>query len=123
MWWTALVNLISGGAITEGIKVWGKSVENEGDKNKMAAELAAKEVEAHTIIVTAQLKNWWSALPIIAMQLGASYYWIKVWVYDAAMGYGSTDALGPSASETMNLVILSMFGYNTAKLFRSRPNV
>lgn len=82
---------------------------NEHDR--MAADLAAKEIDARRAIVTASLAHWFTALPMITIGMAMAIYVAKLLVWDKVLGLGSTDPLTGDLREWATTIIGSMFGY------------
>lgn len=87
---------------------------NEHDR--MAADLAAKEIEARRAIVVASLSHWFTALPIVTISMTFALYIAKLVVWDKMLGLGSTDPLTGDLREWANTVIGGMFGYGGVAL-------
>lgn len=120
----AILSWLSGGVATKLIEAYKAKLDAGNDADRIAADFAAKEVEARTKIVTAQLSNWFTALPIWTISMCMALYIAKLIVWDKMLGLGSTDPLTGDLREWAQTILASMFGYGavglTAKAFLRR---
>lgn len=114
MWWTALLNFLSGGIADKVLDGYKAKLEQGTNADKLAADLAAREIEAHHRIAVAELGSWFTALPRVCIEMTVAVYIAKVVVWDKVLGLGSTDAITGSVGEWVNLVIIGMFGTTVA---------
>jgi hypothetical protein len=104
-------------------------LENTSGQDKMAVELAVKEIEAEiearknaNTIIIAEQGRWWTALPRAIVQWSFALFVAKVVVYDKVLALGSTDALSGDVASWAGMLMAMWFGGRTiekvAQIFR-----
>lgn len=88
------------------LDLWKAKIAAGTDADKLAADLAAREIEVRR----QQMSNWITALPILFLQFGAAGYLVKCWLYDAAFGLGTTEAVTGYTREALLLTVGGMVG-------------
>lgn len=96
------------------VDAWKAKLAADNDHDKLVADLAAREIEVRR----QQMSNWITALPVMFLQFGAGFYLVKCWVWDAALGRGSTDAVGGYTKEALVAVVAGMVGNNFVRLMK-----
>lgn len=127
--WAWLANLIAGPIIGKVIDGYKAKLAAGNDRDRMAADLAAKELavdqrasELRTQLLITEQGRWYTAIirPLFALPL-IVYFW-KTIVWDKVLGWGSTDPLTGMIGEWAGLIILAYFGGRTvekvARVFR-----
>ncbi len=127
--WGWLANLIAGPIIGKVIDGYKAKLAAGNDRDRMAADLAAKELavdqranELRTQLLIAEQGRWYTAIirPLFALPL-IVYFW-KILIWDKVLGWGSTDPLTGMIGEWAGLIILTYFGGRTvekiARVFR-----
>jgi hypothetical protein len=98
--WTWLASLIGGPVISGLINAYKAKLEAANTQDHIAADLAAKEIEAEiaarkeaSAIIIAEQGRWYTAIirPLLAFLI-IIYFW-KVIVWDKVLGLGSTDPI------------------------------
>ena len=104
-------------------------LENASGQDKMAVELAIKEIEAEiearrnaNAIIIAEQGRWWTALPRAIVQWSFALFVAKVVVWDKVLGWGSTDPLNGDVASWAGMLMAMWFGGRTiekvAQIFR-----
>lgn len=127
--WGWLANLIAGPIIGKVIDGYKAKLAAGNDRDRMAADLAAKELavdqranELRTQLLIAEQGRWYTSIirPLFALPL-IIYFW-KTIVWDKVLGWGSTDPLTSMIGEWAGLIILAYFGGRTlekcARIFK-----
>ncbi|MBZ0141332.1 MAG: hypothetical protein K8H87_16435 [Pseudorhodoplanes sp.] len=127
--WAWLANLIAGPIIGKVIDGYKAKLAAGNDRDRMAADLAAKELavdqrasELRTQLLIAEQGRWYTAIirPLFAFPL-IVYFW-KILIWDKVLGWGATDPLTGMIGEWAGLIILAYFGGRTvekvARVFR-----
>lgn len=114
MWWTAILNALTGGVLDRALDAWKTKIAAEGDHERLAADLTAKDIEARTRIVTAMTVSWFTYLPLFTIAMSLAIYVAKLLVWDKVLGLGSTDPLTGDLREWARAIIYSMFGGGSA---------
>lgn len=127
--WGWLANLIAGPIIGKVIDGYKAKLAAGNDRDRMAADLAAKELavdsrasELRTQLLIAEQGRWYTAIirPLFAFPL-IVYFW-KILIWDKVLGWGVTDPLTGMIGEWAGLIILAYFGGRTvekvARVFR-----
>lgn len=127
--WGWLANLIAGPIIGKVIDGYKAKLAAGNDRDRMAADLAAKELavdslasELRTQLLIAEQGRWYTAIirPLFAFPL-IVYFW-KILIWDKVLGWGATDPLTGMIGEWAGLIILAYFGGRTvekvARVFR-----
>lgn len=113
-----LASLLSGpivGAVIDGYKA---KLAAGNDKDRIAADLAAREldvqraeIEAQNALRIAQIGKWYE--PEKLMGYAVAVYVAKLLIYDKVFGLGTTDPLGGWIETTANLIVAFYFGKRT----------
>jgi hypothetical protein len=113
-----LASLLSGpivGAVIDGYKA---KLAAGNDKDRIAADLAAREldvqraeIEAQNALRIAQIGKWHE--PEKLMGYAVAVYVAKLLIYDKVLGLGTTDPLGGWIETTANLIVAFYFGKRT----------
>ncbi|HLQ94381.1 MAG TPA: hypothetical protein VK148_30545 [Xanthobacteraceae bacterium] len=104
-------------------------LENASGQDKMAVELAIKEIEAEiearrnaNAIIIAEQGRWWTAAPRAIVQWSFALFVAKVVVWDKVLGWGSTDPLNGDVASWAGMLMAMWFGGRTiekvAQIFR-----
>ena len=104
-------------------------LENASGQDKMAVELAIKEIEAEidarrnaNTIIIAEQGRWWTAAPRAIVQWSFALFVAKVVVWDKVLGWGSTDPLNGDVASWAGMLMAMWFGGRTiekvAQIFR-----
>jgi len=104
--WTTILSWLTGGVADKLIEAYKAKLTAGNDADRIAADLAKAEIAVRQ----QQMSNWITALPIMFLQFGAGFYLVKCWVWDAAMGLGTTDAVTGYTREALILVVGGMVG-------------
>lgn len=118
--WNFVASLIGGPIVNGLIDAYKARLAAGNDSDRMAADLAAKELELERrsrelnaqIIVTEQ-GRWWTAAPRSLVQWSCAGFIVKCIVYDNMLGLGTTDPLGGQVGEAFTAVIVMWFGGRT----------
>lgn len=112
---TWLASFITGPLLQSGVDAWKAKLQADGDKDKVAADLAGrelvvqqKEMELQTQYRIAELGHWYE--PDKLMGYFVAIYFGKLLIWDKVLGFGSTDPLAGFAATTANLVVIFYFG-------------
>lgn len=127
--WGWLANLVAGPIIGKVIDGYKAKLAAGNDRDRMAADLAAKELavdqranELRTQLLIAEQGRWYTAIirPLFALPL-IIYFW-KTIIWDKVLGWGSTDPLTGMIGEWAGWIILAYFGSRglekVARVFR-----
>ena len=104
-------------------------LENASGQDKMAVELAIKEIEAEiearrnaNTIIIAEQGRWWTAAPRAIVQWSFALFVAKVVVWDKVLGWGSTEPLNGDVASWAGMLMAMWFGGRTiekvAQIFR-----
>jgi len=119
-----------GGQIVGGlIEAYRSKLQASNDRDRIAADLAAKEIEAEiearkqaSAIIIAEQGRWYTAIirPLLALPI-IIYLW-KVIVWDKVLGLGSTDPLAGMIADWSGLILTAYVGGRSvekvARIFR-----
>ncbi len=127
--WSWLASLIGGPIITGLINAYKAKLDAANSRDRMAADLAAKEIEAEiearkqaSTIILAEQGRWYTAIirPLIAFPL-IIYLW-KVIVWDTVLGLGTTEPLTGMVAEWTGMIVTAYVGGRSiekvARIFR-----
>jgi len=113
--WAFLLNLISGPIISGFINAYKAKLAAGNTSERIAADLAQRELEvqktelqAQAQLKIAEIGHWWEPEKLFAYTLWI--YFTKVYLYDAAFGFGSTDAVRGDVAVWGAMVIGFYFG-------------
>jgi len=105
-----LASLLSGPIVTGVIDGYKAKLAAGNDKDRIAADLAARELEVQRAEIEAQnayriatVGKWWE--PEKLMGYAVAVYVAKLLVYDKVLGLGTTDPLGGWIETTANLIV------------------
>jgi hypothetical protein len=110
LWWTSILNLLSGGIADKVLDGYKAKLDQGTNADKLAADLASKEIEARQRIAVAELGSWFTALPRVTIEMTVAVYIAKVIVWDKVFAMGSTDAITGAVGGWVDLVVIGMFG-------------
>jgi hypothetical protein len=126
---TWLASLIGGPIITSIIDGYKAKLAAGNTQDRIAADLAAKEIEAEiearkaaTTTIIAEQGRWYTAIirPLLAFPV-IVYFW-KVLVWDKVLGLGSTDPITGMIADWTGLIITAYVGGRSiekvARIFR-----
>lgn len=112
-----LGSLIGGPVITGLINAYKAKLDASNIKDRIAADLAAKEIEAEitarkqaSAIIIAEQGRWYTAIirPLLALPV-IIYLW-KVVVWDKVMGLGATDPLTGMIADWSGTIVTAYVG-------------
>lgn len=111
---TWLASFLTGPLLQSGVDAWKAKLQSDSDKDKIAADLAGRElivqqreIELQTQYRIAELGRWYE--PDKLMGYAVAVYVGKLLIYDKVLGLGSTDPLGGWIEVTANLVVSFYF--------------
>lgn len=114
MWWTKILDVISGGLAGKVVDAYRAKLDAGNTTDRLAADLAMRDIEARQAIVKAELGSWFTALPRVAIEATFAVYIAKLVIWDKVLGLGSTDPLTGDVGQWASIVITGMFGAATA---------
>jgi hypothetical protein len=127
--WNWLATLIGGPMINGLISAYKAKLDAANTKDRIAADLAAKEIEAEiearrqaTAILIAEQGRWYTAIirPLLAFPI-VIYLW-KVIVWDKVLGLGSTDPITGMVADWAGIIVTAYVGGRTiekvARIFK-----
>lgn len=115
--WSWLASLIGGPVITGLINAYKARLEASNTRDRIAADLAVKEIEAEiaarkeaSAIIMAEQGRWYTAVirPLLALPI-IIYLW-KVIVYDKVLGLGTTDPLTGMVADWAGVILTAYVG-------------
>lgn len=128
---TWIATLIGGPIVRGIIESYKARLESANARDRIAAELAAKEIESEiearkqaTAIVIAEQGRWYTAIirPLLAAPI-VIYLW-KVIVWDKVLNLGTTEPLTGVVAEWAGLIVMTYVGGRTiekvARIFTRR---
>lgn len=112
---TWLASLLTGPLLQAGVDAWKAKLTADSDKDKIAADLAGRElvVQQREIEVQAQLRTAEIGHPFEPdkiMGYCVAVYLAKLLIWDKVLGLGSTDPLVGWVETTANLIVAFYFG-------------
>lgn len=110
MWWTTVLNFLSGGIADKVLDGYKAKLADGQNADKLAADLASKEIDSRRQIALAELSSWFTALPRWTIEMVCAVYVAKVVVWDKVLGLGSTDAITGAVGSWVEIVMIGMFG-------------
>jgi len=113
-WFVSLLNLLSGGLAQTVLDGYKARLADGQNVDKLAADLAAREIEARKQIAIAELGSWFTALPRVVIEMSIAIYIAKVIVWDICLNLGSTDAIRGEVAVWAGIVVTGMYGSNVA---------
>lgn len=109
-----LAGFLTGPLLQSGVDAWKAKLQSDSDKDKIAADLAGRELivqqrelELQTQLRIAELGRWYE--PDKLMGYAVALYFGKLLIWDKVLGLGSTDPLAGFAAVTANLVVSFYF--------------
>jgi len=127
--WSWLASLIGRPVVSGLINAYKAKLEAANTQDRIAADLAAKEIEAEiearkqaSAIIIADQGRWYTAIirPLLALP-PITYFW-KVIVWDKVFGLGSTDPITGMVADWAGLIITAYVGGRSiekvARIFR-----
>jgi hypothetical protein len=127
--WTWLATLIGGPVINGLINVYKAKLDAANTQDRIAADLAAKEIEAEiesrkqaTALLIAEQGRWYTAIirPLLALPI-IIYFW-KVIVWDKVLGLGTTDPITGMIADWTGMILTAYVGGRSiekvARIFR-----
>ena len=118
-----------GPVITSLINAYKAKLDAENTQDRIAADLAAKEIEAEiaarkeaSAIIIAEQGRWYTAIirPLLAAPV-VIYFW-KVIVWDKVLGLGTTDPITGMITDGTGLIVTTYVGGRSiekvARIFR-----
>jgi hypothetical protein len=113
--WMTIISFLGGPVIKGLIDAYQAKLKAGNVESKIAADLAADEIAAQTAetnaitqLKIAEIGHWYEPEKLFAYSLW--FYFTKVFIYDAALGLGSTDAVRGDVATWGGLVIAFYFG-------------
>jgi hypothetical protein len=115
--WSWLASLIGGPVIAELINAYKAKLDAANTKDRIAADLAAKEIEAEiearrqaSAIIMAEQGRWYTATirPLLAAPV-IIYLW-KVTVWDKVLGLGATDPITGMVADWTGMIVTAYVG-------------
>ena len=113
--WATILSFIGGPIVDGAIKAYSAKLAAGNTTDKIAADLAvreldvqAAEVQAQSALKIAEVGHWYEPEKLFAYTLWV--YFTKVYLYDAAFGLGSTDAVRGDVAMWGALIISFYFG-------------
>jgi hypothetical protein len=127
--WQWLASLLTGPLVSGAIAAYKAKLEATNSQDRMAADLAAKEIEAEiearkqaSAIILAEQGRWYTAIirPLLAGPV-IIYFW-KVIVWDKVLGWGTTDPITGMIADWTGMIITAYVGGRSiekvARIFR-----
>jgi hypothetical protein len=127
--WSWLASFIGGPVITGLINAYKARLDASNTKDRIAADLAAKEIEAEIVarkeasaVIIAEQGRWYTAIirPLLAFPI-IIYLW-KVIVWDKVLGLGATDPLTGMIADWTGTILTAYVGGRSiekvARIFR-----
>lgn len=125
--WLSILSFLGGPVVSGLIKAYQAKLAAGNTSERIAADVASSEIAAQTAetnVITqlkiAQIGHWYEPEKLFAYSLW--FYFTKVYIYDAALGLGSTDAVRGDVAMWGGLVISFYFakrGFeNVARIIR-----
>jgi hypothetical protein len=115
--WSWLGTLIGGPVITGLINAYKARLDASNTKDRIAADLAGKEIEAEiaarkaaSAIIIAEQGRWYTAIirPLLALPI-VIYFW-KVIVWDKVLGLGVTDPITGMIADWTGTILTAYVG-------------
>ena len=115
--WSWIASLLGGPVVNGLIGVYKAKLAATNTQDRIAADLAAKEIEAEiearkqaSAIVIAEQGRWYTAIirPMLAFPI-IIYFW-KVIVWDKVLGLGTTDPITGMIADWSGMIITAYVG-------------
>jgi hypothetical protein len=124
---TWLMKFVSGPVLQDALDAWKAKLAQETDHDKMAADLAARELvvqqaeeQVQTQYRIAEIGHWYE--PDKIMGYTAAFLYAKVVVWDICLGLGTTNLHQGFVTITTSLIVSFYFGKrsieNVAKIWK-----
>jgi hypothetical protein len=127
--WQWFASFLTGPIVNGAIAAYKAKLEAANTQDRIAADLAAKEIEAEiearkqaSAIILAEQGRWYTAIirPLLAAPV-IIYFW-KVIVWDKVLGLGSTDPIASMVADWAGMIITAYVGGRSiekvARIFR-----
>ena len=125
--WLSIISFLGGPVVNGLIKAYQAKLAAGNTSERIAADVASSEIasqtaetRAQTDLKIAQIGHWYEPEKLFAYSLW--FYFTKVYIYDAALGLGTTDAVRGDVAMWGGLVIAFYFGKrgfeNVARILR-----
>ncbi len=127
--WVWLASFLGGPVVNGLINAYKAKLEAANTQDRIAADLAAKEIEAEiearkqaSAIIIAEQGRWYTAIirPLLALPV-IIYFW-KVIVWDKVLGLGTTDPLTGMIADWPGIIVTAYVGGRSiekvARIFR-----
>ena len=125
--WLSILSFLGGPVVSGLIKAYQAKLAAGNTSERIAADVASSEIAAQTAetnaqtqLKVAQIGHWYEPEKLFAYSLW--FYFSKVYIYDAALGLGTTDAVRGEVAMWGGLVIAFYFGKrgfeNVARIIR-----
>jgi hypothetical protein len=120
--WTWLASFLGGPVVNGLIGAYKAKLEAANTQDRIAADLAAKEIEAEiaarkeaSAIAIAEQGRWYTAIirPLLAVPI-VIYLW-KVIVWDKVLGLGSTDPITGMVADWAGIIVTAYVGGRTVE--------
>ena len=112
--WMTLLSFIGGPVVSGLIKAYQAKLAAGNTSERIAADVASSEIASQTAetnaitqLKIAQIGHWYEPEKLFAYSLW--FYFTKVYIYDAALGLGTTDAVRGDVAMWGGLVISFYF--------------
>jgi hypothetical protein len=112
--WMTIISFIGGPVIKGLIDAYQAKLKAGNVSERIAADTAGQEIAAQTAetqaitqLKIAQIGHWYEPEKLFAYSLW--FYFTKVYIYDAALGFGTTDAVRGDVATWGGLVISFYF--------------
>lgn len=115
--WAWLASLLGGPVVNGLIDAYKAKLETDNTKDRIAADLAGKEIEAEiearkkaSAVIIAEQGRWYTAIirPLLALPV-IIYFW-KVIVWDKVLGFGTTDPITGMIADWTGMIITAYVG-------------
>jgi hypothetical protein len=113
--WMTIIGFLGGPVIKGLIDAYNAKLKAGNVSERIAADTATSEIAAQTAetnaitqLKIAEIGHWYEPEKLFAYSLW--FYFTKVFIYDAALGLGSTDAVRGDVATWGGLVIAFYFG-------------
>lgn len=113
--WLSILSFLGGPVVSGLINAYKAKLAAGNTSEKIASDVATSEIAAQTAETNAQTQlkiaeigHWYEPEKLFAYSLW--FYFTKVYIYDAAFGLGSTDAVRGEVATWGGLVIAFYFG-------------
>jgi len=129
--WTSILTLLGGPIVSGLIAAYKAKLEAGNTEDKIAAELAGKDLELQGRERELNVKQnisdegrWWSAAPRAIVCWAFAIFGVKSVVWDKVLGLGMTEPLKGMVADWGGAVMVMWFGGRTvekvARIWRSR---